>query len=60
MRQDAQVWYTGMTWGVGWGGRWEGCSEWGTHVCLWLIDPMFGKKPLQYFEVINLQLKLIN
>ena len=23
--------------GMGWGGRWEGDSGWGTHVYLWLI-----------------------
>ena len=24
-------------WGMGWGGKWEGDSEWGTHVHPWLI-----------------------
>ena len=27
----------GWPWGVGWGGRWEGGSGWGTHVHPWLI-----------------------
>ena len=45
---------------VGWGGRWEGGSGWGTHVHLWLIHvDIWGKTP-QYCKVISLQLKLIN
>ena len=27
----------GWPWGMGWGGRWEGRSKWGTHVHPWLI-----------------------
>ena len=27
----------GWPWGMGWGGRWEGGSGWGTHVHPWLI-----------------------
>ena len=33
--------------GVGWGGRWEGGSEWGTHVNPWLIHVNVWQKPLQ-------------
>ena len=42
--------------GVGWGGRWEGGSGWGTHVHPWLIHVSVWKKPLQYCKVISLQL----
>ena len=28
---------------IGWGGRWEGGSGWGTHVNPWLIHVMYGK-----------------
>ena len=31
---SAQAWCTGK---MGWGGRWEGGSGWGTHVNPWLI-----------------------
>ena len=27
----------GQPWGIGWGGRWEGGSGWGTHAHPWLI-----------------------
>ena len=43
--------------GMGWGGRWEGGSGWGTHVHLWLIHDNVGQKPPQYCKVISLQLK---
>ena len=42
---------------VGWEGRWEGGSGWGTHVHPWLINVNVWQKPLQYFKVISLQLK---
>ena len=60
MRQGAQGWCTGMTLrdGMGWGGRWEGQSGWGTHVHLWLIHVNVWQKPPQYRKVISLQLKL--
>ena len=45
---------------MGWGGRWEEGSGWGTHVHLWLIHVNVWQKPLQYYKVISLQLKLIN
>jgi len=43
--------------GMGWGGRWEGGSGWGTHVHLWLIHINVLQKPPQYYKVISLQLK---
>ena len=46
--------------GMGWGGRWERCSGWGTHVHPWLIHVNVWLKPPQYCKVINLQLKSIN
>ena len=42
---------------MGWGGRWEGGSEWGTHVHPWLIHVNVWQKPPQYCKVISLQLK---
>ena len=41
---------------MGWGGRWEGSSGWGTHVNPWLIHVNVWQNPLQYCKVINLQL----
>ena len=46
--------------GMGWGGRWEGGSGWGTHVNPWLIHVNVWEKPLQYCKVISLQLIKIN
>ena len=57
MRQGAQGWCTGKTWGMDWGGRWEGSSGWGTHVHPWLIHVNVWQKPLQYCKVISLQFK---
>ena len=42
---------------MGWGGRWEGGSGWGTHVHPWLIHVNIWQKPPQYYKVISLQLK---
>ena len=42
--------------GMGWGGRCEGGSGWETHVHPWLIHVNVCQKPLQYCEVIGLQL----
>ena len=57
MRQGAQDWCTGMTLGMGWGGRWEEGSGWGTHVHPWLIHVNVWQKPPQYCKAISLQLK---
>ena len=46
--------------GMGWGGRREGGSGWGTHVNPWLIHVNVWQKPLQYCKVISLQLIKIN
>ena len=43
--------------GIGWRGRWEGGSGWGTHVNPWLIHFNVWQNPLQYCKVISLQLK---
>ena len=45
---------------MGWGGRWDGGSGWGTHVNPWLIHVNLWQKPLQYCKVISLQLIKIN
>ena len=58
----------GMGWGwrwergirMGWRGRQEGGSGWGTHVNPWLIHVNVWQKPLQYYKVIILQLIKIN
>ena len=42
--------------GMGWGGRQEGGSGWGTHVNPWLIHVNVWQKPLQYGKVISLQI----
>ena len=46
--------------GMGWEGRREGGSGWGTHVNPWLIHVNIWQKPLQYCKVISLQLIKIN
>ena len=46
--------------GIGWRGRREGGSGWGTHVNPWLIHVNVWQKPLQYCKVISLQLIKIN
>ena len=46
--------------GMGWRGRREGGSGWGTHVNPWLIHVNEWQKPLQYCKVISLQLIKIN
>ena len=45
---------------MGWGGRWEWGSRWGTHVNPQLIHVNVWKKPLQYCKIISLQLIKIN
>ena len=60
MKQGAQG-ALGQPGGMGWGGRWEGGSVWGTRVhpvytCTpWLILVNVWQKP-QYCKVIKLQL----
>ena len=60
MRQVLGVGELGRPRGMGWGGRWEGGSEWGIHVNPWLIHVNVWQKPLQYCKVISLQLIKIN
>ena len=60
MRQVLGPGALGRPRGMGWGGRWDGGSGWGTHVNLWLIHVNVWQKPLQYCEVISLQLIKIN
>ena len=56
MRQVLRAGALGWPRGMGWGGRWEGGSGWGTHVNPWLIYVNVWQKPLQYCKVISLQL----
>ena len=48
MRQGAWAGALGWPWGMGWGGRWEWISGWGTLVCPWLIHVDVWRKSLQY------------
>ena len=59
MRQVLGPGALGRPRGIGWW-RWEGGSEWGTHVNPWLIHVNVWQKPLQYCKVIRLQLIKIN
>ena len=60
MRQVLRAGALGWPIGMGWGGRWEGGSGWGTHANPWLIHVSVWQKPLQYCKVISLQLIKIN
>ena len=60
MRQVLRPGALGRPRGIGWRGRWEGGSGWGTHVNPWLIHVHVWQKPLQYCKVISLQLIKIN
>ena len=60
MRQVLGAGALGWPRGIGWGGRWEGGTGWGTHVNPWLIHVNVCQKPLQYSKVISLQLIKIN
>ena len=60
MRQVLRAGALGRPRGMGWRGRWEGGSRWGTHVNPWLIHVNVWQKPLQYYKVISLQLIKIN
>ena len=56
MKQVLRAGTLGRPRGMGWGGRREGGSGWGTHVNPWLIHINVWQKPLQYYKVISLQL----
>ena len=60
MRQVLRAGALGRPRGMGWGGRREGGSGWGTHVSPWLIHVNVWQKPLQYYKVISFQLIKIN
>ena len=60
MRQVLRAGALGRPRGMGWGGRRERESGWGTHVNLWLIHVNVWEKSLQYCKVISLQLMKIN
>ena len=60
MRQVLRAGTLGRPKGMGWRGRREGGSGWGTHVNSWLIHVNVWQKPLQYCKVISLQLIKIN
>ena len=60
MRQVLRAGALGRPRGMGWGGRQEEGSGWGTHVNPWLIHVNVWQKPLQYCKVISLQLIKIN
>ena len=60
MRQVLGPGALGRPKGIGWRGRWEGGSGWGSHVNPWLIHVNVWQKPLQYCKVISLQLIKIN
>ena len=60
MRQVLRAGALGRSRGIGWRGRWEGASGWGTHVNPWLIHVNLLQTPLQYCKVISLQLIKIN
>ena len=60
MRQVLRAGALGRPRGMGWRGRREGGSRWGTHVTPWMIHVNVWQKPLQYCKVISLQLIKIN
>ena len=60
MRQVLRAGALGRPRGMGWRGRRERGSGWGTHVNPWLIHVNVWQKPLQYCKVISLQLIKIN
>ena len=60
MRQVLGPGALGRSRGIGWRGRWEGGSGWGTHVNPWLIHVNVWHKPLQYCKVISFQLIKVN
>ena len=60
MRQVLMAGALGRYRRMGQKGRWDVGSGWGTHVNPWLIHENVWQKPLQYCEVISLQLIKIN
>ena len=60
MRQGLRAGALGRPRGMGWGGRQERISGWGTHVNSWLIHASVWQNPLQYCKVSSLQLIKIN
>ena len=60
MRQVLGPGALGRPRGMGWSGRREGESGWGTHVNPQLIHVSVWQKPLQYCKVISLQWIKIN
>ena len=60
MRQVFRAGALGRPRGMGWRGRQEGGSGWGTHVNPWLIHGNVRQKTLQYCKVISLQIIKIN
>ena len=60
MRQVLRAGAMGRLRGMGWRGRREGGSGWGTYVNQWLIHVNVWPKPLQYCKVISLQLIKMN
>ena len=60
MRQVLRAGALGRPRGMGWGGRREGGSGWGTHVNPWLIHVNVSQKPLQYCKGISFLLIKIN
>ena len=60
MRQMLRAGALGRPRGMGWRGRQEGGSRWGTHVNPWLIHVNVLQKTPQHCKVISLQLIKIN
>ena len=60
MRQVLRAGALGRPRGMGWGGRREEGSGWGTHVNPWLIHVDVWQNPLQYCKIISFQLIKIN
>ena len=60
MRHVLRAGALGRPRGMGWGGRWEWGSGWGTHVNPRLIHVNVWQKALQCCKVISLQLIKIN
>ena len=56
MRQVLRAVALGRPRVMGWRGKWQRESGWGTCVNPWLVHVNVWQKPLQYCKVINLQL----